>query len=230
VTLGKRAPGLLPQGGLVEHDPHDAYVVLRAERWSEPRFDSTRQELIRDLLDPSGERLPLRLRFSRRSEAAIGRLETLGELDGARIVARLGRSRGGLWAHPVAFLHDGGGRRVDNLFLDPPPRETLATTLLEKLLSFVGRRIGAEPGEKEAPIEEAPSATDRRLEAVERELLRLSERGVDGLGQDGHSLRQLVGEVEAAGIDLPKVSVGNDLGSTVLELRHVLSVLQVLRG
>jgi hypothetical protein len=158
-------------------------------------------------------------------------VEALGEGEGTCVVARLDRARRELCAHPLAVLREDEALRTDNLFLDQPQRETLASALLQRLRSFVSRSLETESRTALPQLEEASSATDRRLRALERELLRLAERGVAGLSDSSHSLRALTSDLRSAGLDFPEVPREvRSLPETVLRLRYIMSVLQVLRG
>jgi hypothetical protein len=214
--------------GLAEPDPHAGYVVLRPRKWLHAKFDSTTQELYRQIVDENGDLLSLCVPYSSLASHAIERLEALRPGPDAKLLARVQRIRSRLVVRPISLLQQG---RADNLFLDEGPRLSVADTLAGKLYDFLkGKRD--EPAANAAPIRQ--DATQTRLRALEDEILRLAEKGLAGLPEDAARIEQLEEELRGGGIDLlpagPAGVAVDDLPERLLRLKHCLMVVRELQS
>jgi len=217
-----------PSGaGLVEPDPHAAYVVLRPSAWSPPTFNPTTQELSRTLLDYKREELALVIPYSRINAHGIDRLEALKPSKGSRVLAKLSRSQRGIVARPVALLSDQATAVADNLLLDPMPSGSVLDPLARKLKTLVD---AATSEANEVYPTSPPNATDARLRALERELLSVAERGASGSDARGLALQRLTESVRSTGIELPVLrrSSTQSLAEYVLRLRYCVSLVRAL--
>jgi hypothetical protein len=214
--------------GLVERDPHAAYVVLRPAQWGAPAFDPAKQELSRTLLDDKGNRLALVLRYSWLNRHGIDRLEALRPAAGSRVVARLSRSHGSVVAQPIAVLSDQSAAKCDNLLLDPAPPGSVLDPLMRKLRMLADAKSNDTLDEQSSPS--APNATDARLRALERELLNVAERGASGSDARGIELQRLAERVRSTGLDLPvrRPSRAQNLAEYILKLHYCVSVVRAL--
>jgi hypothetical protein len=212
--------------GLVERDPHAAYVVLRPVRWGPPAFDPIRQVLSRTLVDAKGDELLLTLRHSQLNSHGIDRLESLQPRTGARVVARLLQGAE-LVAQPIALLHDEGAARADNLLLDAAPKESVLDPLLRTLKALVPEAASTADDDATTGL---PSVTSTRLRALEQELLHIAERGSAAQDTRATELNRLTEAVCSAGLSLPSrnSSAKEPFSEYLLRLRYLTTVARAL--
>lgn len=217
-----------PGTGLAEDDPQSHYVVIRSDRWLTASFDQVRQELRREVVDISGDRLSVWLRYSQVSSNAIERLEGLCPPPGARLFGKAETVRGEIVLRPVALLLEETPLRADNLYLD----ETKVMSLTGALAGAL-RQFGVLESGRDASVDvSARPATSARIEAISAETLRLAERGVGGERDDGAALGRAVASARQIGLELAEIRPGEaaiDAAACVLRLRYCLTVMRQLR-
>jgi hypothetical protein len=214
--------------GLEDIDVHAAYVVLRPRDWLEATFDGNTQRLYRDVVDESGKTVALSLKYSALLDHGIERLESARPTAGTRVVGQVERADDDLRVRPIALLKASGACSTDNLLLDDSP----ATTVAEKLVGRLRGLMKGGAGERASdPPTRRLTTTEQHLASLEREILRLAERGLTGQREETRRLVQVEESLKAAGLGLlPEAALDSPqrLAARVLQLFFCLTAVRQL--
>ncbi len=153
------------------------WAVLQPVSVGPARWDPVHQTVRRDLVDVTGEVVPLELRWTPATAHAVARVEGLGPADlppGAWLVCRVPRTSVGFVAEPLSVVHPEQGR-VDCLHFDDAPDP-------DEQERRKGRRDSPaapdeEPETEGEARERLRSALPRPAQALESWLVRQLERG-----------------------------------------------------
>jgi hypothetical protein len=205
------------------------WAVLQPAQVGPARFDEVRQTVRRELVDGSGDVLPLELRWTPSTAHAVDRVELLELPPGGWLVCRVARTATGFVAEPLSVVLAEAGV-VDCLHFDDEPRP-------EKQRG--GRKRRAAAPEVEAPDETEGEARDRLQSGLprparelDRWLVRQMERGTGATAAgllratlDAHHR-----ECRAVGLDVyPAVPDDADPAETLLRSHYLTRQLaQVL--
>ncbi|QEH32654.1 hypothetical protein OJF2_11330 [Aquisphaera giovannonii] len=213
--LASRASSLFG-GGFKDRTEQDAIVLIAPALWGPAAFDEVRQELVRDVLDAEGRRLPLVLRHEEIAGKAVATLERHDPSGTTSVLGILVLEAGRLCVLPIT-LHTAKG--PIHLSLDgevraggpSPTRRADDRDAEEDIEGDDAEAGGEEPAE--------PTATNlgRLLGRVADDLLGLAEGGPAAFGR--------VVPLRAAAAGLEALGLGT-LGEAV---GRVVEVLESLR-
>jgi hypothetical protein len=211
--------------GLKDPDPLAGVVLVEPASWGARRFDPIRQTFEWTVRDASEQSIRLELAHDDQNQPAIEFLETcpVGELKGARIVARLIPEPTDFSLHPYA-LHYRNGNRV-NLALDTlkqVPAQVPSPSTMEE--------VEWDPEDGATTTSSGSHAIDGLLTEVVDVLLAMAERGITGTPDNlVNSLRAQASRASQLQLDLLASTLRTLLGkpltaASLLRCAHVTQV------
>ncbi|WP_165224173.1 SWIM zinc finger family protein [Aquisphaera insulae] len=183
-------------GGLADRSEQDSIVLIAPAAWEPASFDDLRQQMVRNVLDAEGRRLPLVVRHEAGAGQAATMLEAHDPSGTTSILGLLILEADRLCVLPVT-LHTARG--PVHLTLDSA-RKVSPARRPAVAVSAGPEQIETDPDPEDDPeVEESATSLGRFLEQVSGDLLAIAEGGPAAFGKVGE-VRRASRQLEAVGL------------------------------